>query len=266
MTNIVFYENLQEELWFKEQYAELTLEKIIFSNDRKKIDNFNGKSIDELKSSIRSFLPSIGNISDSNTMIYVPVEMKDKFIEILKYLGFKTKKGDTTTIPTSKELGLVKGDIRSSFYDSMTIKDVHVLTEANDMDEIKDLFDEITSADTNIDAVFLARTDNARNPILINSTRINTKLTINAYKIQIQKFLEYVKVTAKATPGFIKAVFEFTPVTVTIVLVGKNQKLLLFFVNETGEELANFDFNIDEYLPKIKELLFNAKKIDEEPT
>lgn len=47
------------------------------------------------------------------------------------------------------------------------------------------------------------------------------------------------------------------------MLVGKNQRRLLFFVNATGEEFANFDYNIDEYLPKIKELLLKAGKIDE---
>jgi hypothetical protein len=261
MMKIIFYHNKQT-VWFNGWSDIFTNGKIIISNKDTDLEDFNKSSIEELaKDSVEPLLP-IGNISDSKTMIYVPMDMKDKFIKILKDLGFKTKQDDVATVPTSKELGLVNGDIRSSFYDNMTKEDVHILIEINDMNEIQELFDKITSEDSNIDAVFLARTDNARNPILINSTRINTKVTINAYKIQIQKFLEYVKVTAKATPGFIKAVFEFTPVTVTIVLVGKNQKLLLFFVNETGEELANFDFNIDEYLPKITECLFDAGYID----
>jgi hypothetical protein len=258
---IIFYDNKQT-VWFNGWSDIFTNGKIIISNKNTYLE-FNSKSIEELATySVEPLLP-IGKITGSNTMIYVPVNMTNKFIEILKYLGFKTKKGDTATIPTSEELGLVKGDVRSSFYDSMTIKDVHVLTEANDMDEIQELFDEITSGDTDVDAVFLTRTDNAPKPILKGSTRENVTINMDRYGSLIQKFLEYVNRTSKVTPGFKNAIFEFNPAITSIVLVGNKQKHLLFFVSETGKDQANFLNSRDEYLPQIKQLLLNAGKIDE---
>jgi len=266
MTTIAFYENHQHKLWFTNEYAELTLGKIIFSSDNKKVEDFNRKSVDELKPLVRSFLP-VGVLgSENHTILYVPFDMKDKFIKILEYLGFKTKKGNAADVPTSEKLGLVKGDVRSSFYDSMTIKDVHVLTEVNNMKnaEVQKLFDEITSEDTNIDAVFLARTGNSPQPILpTKSVRDGINIKVENYKLQVQKFLEYVARAKTVTPGFQDAYFRFTPALISIVLLGENQKILLFFVNATGEDFANFDFNRDQYLPKIKELLIEAKMIDE---
>ncbi len=90
MTMIVFYES-QEPVWFKQHcYAELTTDKTFFSNYDEWVEDFNNKDIEELKSLVKSWLPPIGNISgnEDNTILYIPFEMKDKLIKVLKYLGF----------------------------------------------------------------------------------------------------------------------------------------------------------------------------------
>lgn len=264
---IVFYDS-PHKVWFNKKHrkGEIRTSNYILSflsNYDEWLKDFNKD--ENLKLLVNSWL-SIDS-KNADKILYIPYEMKEKLIQIIQQilnnLGLKMKLGDIAFIPTSKQLGLGKEDARTDFYDSMTIKDVHVLTEANDMDEIQELFDEITSGDTDVDAVFLTRTDNAPKPILKGSTRENVTINMDRYGSLIQKFLEYVNRTSKVTPGFKNAIFEFNPAITSIVLVGNKQKHLLFFVSETGKDQANFLNSRDEYLPQIKQLLLNAGKIDE---
>lgn len=135
-------------------------DRIIFSNCQDKITDFNNESVDELIYLVEPWLPrkeTIGSKED-DTIFYIPFEMKEKFMEIIKHLmsffkGMMGKGQTTTSIPTSQQLGLGKGSSLATFYDEMEIQEVN--TVMSKKEDLVKLFDGIINEDNEIDAVFV---------------------------------------------------------------------------------------------------------------
>ena len=161
---IVFYES-QKQVWFTKdfQYENLVPTVIFFSNYDKWLDTFENEEEQELKDLIIPWLPKRES-SDNNTTLYIPSNMKEKFIRILNLLGFKTETGNIDSLPNSEQLGLAKDEERSVFYDNLEKKEVFLLTrnrcmptETNDKtNPLQKRMDEITNEKNEIDAVFVA--------------------------------------------------------------------------------------------------------------
>jgi len=165
MTTIVFYDS-QEKVWFKHCFAELTTDKILFSNNAKCVEVFNKKCKSENKedkeaqeSLVRSWLPLMESFSsgnEDNTILYIPFGMKEMFSSILTKLGFKTKRSDVSSVPTSRELGLGSGEKHTIFYDNMEIKEVSRLVQGCVNKKLEKVLDDVVADPINtIGGIFL---------------------------------------------------------------------------------------------------------------
>jgi len=223
----------------------------IFSNDSKIIDE------KRLESSLKECL------NEETAIFYVPSDMKTLIKKLLERLTGK-EWGDKSTPPereqSKKQLQnqLIGWNELSTFIDDDNLDFIEIVEEKN---VIKELFDEITSKDTKIDAVFLARTErNARQPIWLSSVRDGTIVNIDDYRPQIQAFLEYVNRAQTAITGFKTDFMEFENGLTSITRLGERRIVLLFFVNVTDVDFATFDYYRSEYLPKIEKLLLEEEK------
>jgi len=222
----------------------------IFSNDPQKIDE------NRLEMSLENCL------ENETAIFYVPSDMKNLIKKLLtKFTGKEW--GDKST-PDEREQSKKQLQNQQIGWNELSPfieekMDVIEILEENNV--IQELFDKITSENTNIDAVFLARTErNARKPIWLQSERANINVNIDAYNTQVQRFIEYVDRAQIATPGFQTAFIEFKKGITSITRLGENRIVLLFFVNTTGEDFATFDFFRSKYLPQIERLLLKEEK------
>jgi len=121
---IIFYENQQNQIWFKGRRAALGPGKVFFSNSPEWVEKFNNESVENLKNIVKSSLPRREvSRNENNSILYIPFEMRDQFIQVLDALGFQAR----DYVPTSGELGLGNEEPRTLFYDGIIIRKFYKL-------------------------------------------------------------------------------------------------------------------------------------------
>ncbi|RKZ80509.1 MAG: hypothetical protein DRR19_23495 [Candidatus Parabeggiatoa sp. nov. 1] len=258
---IVFYES-QEPVWFKQHcYAELTTDKTFFSNYDEWVEDFNNKDIEELKSLVKSWLPPIGNISgnEDNTILYIPFEMKDKLIKVLKYLGFNTKNGDIASVPTSKKLGLGPGETRTVFYDNMEIKEVSQLVQGCVNKKLEKVLDDVVADPINpIGGIFLF---DLRNGFLIcESTNNELSGNINLVAPSLCSLINFDEMLSKFGTTIERGklnsvVIQLTNGMIRLYFVNLELPILLGFVSTKNKGIGQLIAFSDREYPKIIEEL-----------
>ena len=242
---IIFYENPKgKELWFTGRKAELTTGKVFFSNSKQWVEDFNNKDIEELKSLVRIWLPPIESLSprnEDNIILYIPFGMKEMFSLILEKLGFKTKRGEVSSVPISQELGLGQGETRTIFCDNMKINEVTIVMSIKE--ELKEVFNNIVKEDNEIDAVFVYHPKDGLVGVCSDpSPDKNRQVDIGVFE-RVLGDVATSKIAVKDRAGL--GSLEHTThhfsegiVNVTIMQDGFKELFLLCFVSSTPEGLG----------------------------
>jgi len=262
---IVIYK-ADKEVPFGTIYNQLgSTDKIIFSNRSEKVSDFNKKGIDDLKYLVEPWLPkqSIIGSQEEDTIFYVPLEIKGKFMEILENLidGFKKMmgKGKEDSVPTSEQLGLGKGSSLGSFYDDeMEIQEV-IMTEAKQKLEM--LFNSIADEENEIDAVLVCIFGNEQINILCSSqpkqNRVIEPLDHTTALLEVLvSCLSKTKQVNSQSGEFEHVVFQYSGRVIHITHLPKyGDYTFLVFVSATREGIEMFEFFREQHLEKIQELL-----------
>ncbi len=265
---IVFYK-AKEDVWFDTKYAQLGLpSEIIFSNRQEKLVKFERESIDDLGRWIKPLLPK--NVSCSNDIFFVPSEIQDKFMGVLSKVisGFKgmAKRGETTDIPTSKELGLDPGKLNSSFYDEMEKQEVYIVEKRDAERELVKLFNFIADQDNEIDAVILSTFTSGRTRVAYSSEPKGERtVKTDTFAMQLKDLialldktqqvypdagtLDYVLFQNAASAGTRGSIFHITQ------LPQYGKYYFLTFISATAEGIEMLEHFREQNLNKIKELL-----------
>lgn len=123
---IVFYDNEENEIWFKGSVAALGHGKVFFSNSHEWVDEFNNESVENIKNIVKPYL--------NNSILYIPFEMRVKFIQVIEALDFQAR----DCVPSSEELGLGSEEPRTMFYDGIIIRKFYELALEPQPPEIVD--------------------------------------------------------------------------------------------------------------------------------
>jgi len=248
--------------------------KIIFSNRSEQVTDFNNKSVDELRHKVEPWLPKQGIIGSQkeDTILYVPFEIKEKFMEILEHLidGFKKMmgKGKKDSVPTSEQLGLGKESSLGSFYDEVEVQEVLQLGEDDvSKENLQELLDKIAIEDENneVDAIFITTPHPATNPIVIHSQSKdeNRRVEIPSFGSHIAQFAALRKKMDQAQAGLKHALFQFNKGITSITRLGKKKQVLLFMVSTAEDALADVELCRGQNLEEIGQLIKDIGWIDE---
>ncbi len=242
-----------------------SMDKIIFSNRPEKVDDFNQKSVDDLRHLVEPWLPKqIGNKED--TIFYVPFVIKENFMKILENLinSFKNMmaNGKPTSIPTSQQLGLGDGSPLASFYNEMDIHEVKVLMSKKE--ELVEVFNSIVKEDNEIDAVFVYSDEDS----MIVAESISG--SDSSRNVDVETFVGVLsgiathKITEKDRTGLGSleyTTYQFSEgiLNVTILEEGFSSKYLLCLVSATpkglGEMLMYRRKNMANLTEKLRTIL-----------
>ena len=266
---IVFYK-ANEDVWFNKRYDQLCFpSEIIFSNRQDKLVIFEQKSIDELGRWIKPLLPR--NVTGNNDIFFVPSEIRDKFMDVLNkvisgFKGIMVKKGETTDIPTSEELGLEPDKPSSSFYDKMEKQEVYIVKKQDAERELVKVFNYIADQDNEIDAVILSTFTAGRTRVAYSSEPKGERtVKTDTFAMQLKDLIALLDKTQQVYPdagtldhvifqnaasgGTRGSIFHITQ----LPQYGKYS--FLTFISATADGIEMLEYYREQNLNKIKELL-----------
>ena len=282
----VFIYQTREEAPFEGLFEPIgSFKKVILSNHATQIELFNRHS----GSPITDLLPE-GSIDPQDETVYdippnderlffIPLDMKDTFMKLLKSLFRKTKwaADKTTPKPSKDDIGLVGDNHLSPFYDTLetqavlqpsqdndTTPAVQQLKEDNDMSkkqELEDLFNNITGQDNEIDAVLVCTHDDNKTRIAYTSTPKtgHRKVDTDSFAVQVQHFVSMLKMTNKVNEdiGALKtAEFLYSSGIVHITHLPQfGEYTFLVFASSTEEGIELLALHRKRNLDQILELL-----------
>ena len=279
----VFIYQTSEEAPFEGLFEPIgSFKKVILSNHATQIELFNR----HLGSPIRDLLPE-GSLDPQDETVYdippndeslffIPLDMKDTFMKLLKSLFRKTKwaEDNTTTKPSQDEIGLIGDNHLSPFYDKLETQAVLQPTQDNDTtrqpnedndmskkQELEDLFNTIIGQDNEIDAVLVCTHDDNKTRIAYTSTPKTSrrKVDTDSFAVQIQHFVSMLKMTSKVNEdiGALKtAEFLYSGGIVHITHLPQfGEYTFLVFASSTEEGIELLALHRKRNLDKILEQL-----------
>ncbi len=262
-------------------------QKIILSNHEQQIELFNrhsGAPVKELLPEGIIIDPTDETICcippDDGSLFFIPLDMKDTFMNLLKSLFKKTNwaKDKTTTKPSKDEIGLVGDDNLSQFYDKIETPTIlqpvgddettpAVLQPVEDEEtmskkqELEDLFNSITEQDNEIDAVLVCINDDNKTRIAYSSRPKDGRRRVDtdSFTVQVQHFVSMLKMTHKVNEDIgplNTAEFLHSGGIVHITHLPQfGEYTFLVFVSATEEGIELLALHRKRNLDKILELL-----------
>ncbi|EDN67436.1 hypothetical protein BGP_4294 [Beggiatoa sp. PS] len=242
----------ETEVPFDEFYKPLgSWKKIIFSN-KKQFDERAVKSLLE-----------VTDFEDDITVFYVPMEMKDMFLELLKKL-FKIDLKEEKNSTLKDSLGLIWEKF-SQFYDEkLKIQAVLTQTKTNGVimsidtsgdNPQQNKMDQIVNAENEIDAIFVA---NVGTEAVIAKSKVNPQRQIDGELMDAclsgVKELEQIKDLGKGELDY--ALFQLKEGVVCMSIVpGSKPKMWLGFISATPQGANRLLHFREKFLDELHELV-----------
>lgn len=258
-----------------------SFKKVILSNHAAQIELFNrhqGSPITDLLPEGRTD-PQDETVYDippnDDSLFFIPLDMKDTFMKLLKSLFRKTKWAEdkTTSKPSKDEIGLVGDNHLAPFYEKLETQTVlqpvgnnettRQPNEDNDMSskqELEDLFNSITGLDNEIDAALVCTHDEKTRIAYSSAPKTgHRKVDTDSFAVQVQHFVSMLKMTSKVNEeiGALKtAEFLYSGGIVHITHLPQfGEYTFLVFVSATEEGIELLALHRKRNLDKILELL-----------
>ncbi|MDM8558099.1 hypothetical protein [Candidatus Parabeggiatoa sp. HSG14] len=255
--------------------------KVIFSNNDKQVKLFNQREgsiakellpdgiVDPSDQTICSLPP------DDDSLFFIPLDMKDTFINKLVKGLFKTTDWTENTPqnkPSKDEIGLVGEDKLSQFYDQIETQTVLKPVTENSVEkteakqELLKLFNDIVSQDNEIDAVLVSTYDGNRTRVAYSSDPTpDRKVDIDAYAVQLKDLVSLLSKTQKVNPDiglFDHVTFQYAAngnsaggIIHVSHLSHHGDYTFLIFVSATAEGIEMLELYRNRNLSKIQELI-----------
>jgi hypothetical protein len=269
----VFIYTTTEEAPFEGLFEPIgSYDKVILSNNDKQIALFNRHQ----GSPIKDLLPEgIIDSSDEtnchiapndNSLFFIPLDMKETFMNLLKSLFKKTKWAEdkATRKPSKDEIGLVGGDDVSQFFDKIEVETFLQPVEDEKMSkkqDLEELFNSIADQDNEIDAVLVCTHDDNKTRIAFSNTPKSGDRGVDtdSFAVQMQHFVSMLKMTSRVNTeigSFKTAELLFSGGIVHIThLPQYGEYTFLVFVSATEEGIELLALHRKRNMEKILALL-----------
>jgi len=266
---ILFIYTASKEAPFEGMFRAIgSYERIFFSNNNTEIERFNQHEGAHAKDLLPEGLTEPSDDTsccippDDGRIFFIPLEMKDTFMNLLKSLFKKTNWAEdkTSKKPSKDDIGLVGSDDFSQFYDNIEVQTVLKQEEIVDdprVAELKTLLDQIAQDENEIDVIFVANPNADITGILMYESTPTPRaqnVDVNALEMQVKKLAEVFKITKQANLGELES--SVTQLTGGIMSVDALPgELLLYFISATRDGMEMFQFHRKKFLPQVKDKL-----------
>jgi len=243
-------------------------QKVIFSNQEKYLATFTSQQEATIQLILSTSVPN----SEDEKIIFLPLAMKEMFIEFLKklYPSDNWQKEDEVQKPSQQEIGMVGDSPLSTFYQQMEVQSVLQPINSTNGDHImnpkikealKKMMDPIAAEDNEIDVIFIANpeADLGEGVIVVETepTSRGKRLNMNALEMQVTQLAKVFQTTAKANLGGLeKGIIQLSEGILRVDPLPGG--LLLYSVSATREGMEIFQYYWKENLPNIQA---EAKKL-----
>ncbi|MEK8020691.1 MAG: hypothetical protein VSS75_027810 [Candidatus Parabeggiatoa sp.] len=249
--------------------------KVILSNHDEQIKLFNQHEGTQIKDLLPEGIidpdEMVSYISpDDSSLFFIPEEMQETFMKLLKNLFKKTKwtEEEPPHKPSKDEIGLVGNNDLSDFYDDLETQTVLQSVEDDTMSkkqELEDLFNAIAQDDNEIDAILVCTSDETKIRIAYSSQpkEGSRQVDVDSFTVQIQHFVSMLKMTNKVNDhiGSLKTaelLFSGGIVHIThLPQLGEYTFLVFVSATEEGIELLALHRkrNLDKIMTQLGEML-----------
>jgi hypothetical protein len=265
---ILFIYTASEKTPFEELFYPIgDYKKVILSNQEQQIKLFNQHEGAPIKELLPEGITDPADDTnccippDDDSIFFIPLEMKDTFMKLLKQLfGTKWAEDKTTKKPSKDDIRLVGSDDVSQFYDNIEVQTVlkpeEIVADPR-VAELKTLLDQIAQDENEIDVIFVANPNADITGILMYESTPTARaqnVDVDALEMQVKKLAEVFKITKQANLGELKS--SVTQLSGGIMSVDALPgELLLYLISATPDGMEMFQYYRKKFLPDVKDKL-----------